>query len=381
MKTCKNIYYKIYRWENIVLAFTKARKGKTKKKCVREFEKNLVKNLQQLQFELMTKTYTPKPLKTFVLRDPKTRKISKSCFRDRVVHHALCNVIEPVFQKSFIHDSCANQKGKGNLFAISRFDKFLQKVTRNGKNKGWFNGNQVKGYCLKADVKHYFEEVNHEILINIIKRKIKDEYAIELIIKILQNYHNKEKGMPLGNLTSQFFANIYLNELDQFAKHKLRIKYYIRYVDDFIILHPNKKQLNYWKKEIREFLGNKLHLQLHSQKSRIVRLSQGIDFVGFRNFYHLKLLRKRSIRKMQEKIAEYTSGKINSKKFNEIYQGWMAYSKWATYPQTITAFKITTSSTGLSPGLTATLAIASTISIPWVTSPNTGCLLLKGCLS
>ena len=183
MKSHKNIYYKVYKWENIFLAFKKARKGKTKKDYVKKFEEDLANNLQQLQFELMTHAYKPKPLKTFILRDPKTRKISKSHFKDRIVHHALCNIIEPIFQKTFIHDSCANQKRKGNLFAIKRFDKFKRKVTKNGKQKGWFNNNQVKGYCLKADIKHYFEEVSVNILLNIIKRKIKDRKIIWLIKK------------------------------------------------------------------------------------------------------------------------------------------------------------------------------------------------------
>ncbi len=329
MRTYKNIYYKIYKWENLILAFLKARKGKTKKDYVKKFEKNLIENLQQLQFELMTQTYKPKPLKTFILRDPKTRKISKSHFRDRIIHHALCNIIGPIFQKIFIHDSCANQKRKGNIFAINRFDKFKRKVSKNGKQNGWFNKNQIKGYCLKADIKHYFEEVNHEVLINIIKRKLKDKNTIQLITKILKNYHNKEKGIPLGNLTSQFFANIYLNELDYFTKQNLMAKYYIRYVDDFIILHTNRKQLTLWKKEIVIFLKDKLKLQIHPQKSHIIKLSNGIDFVGFRVFYYTKLLRKRNIRKIKNKIKQYKDGKITKDKFKEIYQGWLAYSKWA----------------------------------------------------
>ena len=140
-----------------------------------------------MQEELKYQTYKPKPLKTFILRDPKTRKISKSDFRDRIVHHALLRVIEPIFDKTFIYDSCANRKGKGNLFAIKRFDLFIRKVSRNGKINGWFNNNQIKGYCLKADIKHYFQEVNHEILLKIIKRKIKDEKVIWLIKRILNN--------------------------------------------------------------------------------------------------------------------------------------------------------------------------------------------------
>lgn len=135
--------------------------------------------------------------------------------------------------------------------------------------------------------------------------------------------------MPLGNLTSQFFANIYLNELDYFVKHRLMAKYYIRYVDDFIILHKSKEQLELWKLKIEIFLMGKLKLELHSQKSKIISLSRGIDFVGFRNFWYYGLLRKRNIRKMNFKVEEYKRGKIPKEKLLESFQGWNAYAKWA----------------------------------------------------
>ena len=186
-KTYNNLYSQIASLENLFLAYKKARKGKSKKNYVIEFEENLIENLLKLQEELRNQTYQPKPLKTFILRDPKTRVISKSNFRDRIVHHALIRIIEPIFDKSFIYDSCANRIGKGNLFALRRFDLFKRKVSRNGKINGWFSTNQIKGYCLKADIRHYFEEINHEILISIIERKIKDEKIIWLIRQILGN--------------------------------------------------------------------------------------------------------------------------------------------------------------------------------------------------
>ena len=186
-KTYKNLYERIYCLNNLVFAWRKARKGKTKKDYVIEFEKNLRDNLLKLHNELKEQTYKPNPLKTFILRDPKTRKISKSSFRDRIIHHALCNIIEPIFDKTFIYDSCANRKGKGNLFALKRFEKFLRKVSENGKQKGIFNCNQIKGYCFKADVKHYFQEVNHEILISVIQKKVKDKRVVLLIKGILEN--------------------------------------------------------------------------------------------------------------------------------------------------------------------------------------------------
>ena len=339
MKTYKNLYSKIYNITNLYLAYKKARKGKTKKDYVIEFEKELWKNLLKLQEELKNQTYAPKPLQTFILRDPKTRKISKSAFRDRVIHHALIRIMEPIFDKSFIYDSCANRLGKGNLFALKRFDKFKRKVSRNGKLNGWFNNNQVKGYCLKADIKHYFEEVSHEVLLKILARRIKDENVIWLIERILNNLPASEgrggepgfakKGMPLGNLTSQFFANLYLNELDYFVKHELKAKYYIRYVDDFVILHNSKEQLEKWKDKINRFLRDKLKLELHSQKSKIIPLSHGIDFVGFRNFYYFRLLRKRNIKNMLSKIKKYKLEELSKEKLLESFQGWQAYAKWA----------------------------------------------------
>jgi len=317
-----NIYYKIYKWDNLILAWKKARRGKTKKEYIIKFEEDIVNNLQELQFELMTQTYSPRPLINFILRDPKTRKISKSDFRDRIIHHALMNVIQNIFEKSFIYDSCANQKNKGTFFAIQRFEKFKRKVTNNLHSQA---------FCLKADIKHYFEEVDHKILCKIIKRKISCKKTLNLIKVILKNgaFCTKNKGMPLGNLTSQFFANVYLNNLDYFVKNKIKAKYYIRYVDDFVILHKDIRKLEEWKQEIEIFLMDKLNLELHPQKSRIISLSMGIDFVGFRNFYHHKLLRKRNIRNMFSKVENYNQNLILERKLLEIFQGWNAYATMA----------------------------------------------------
>jgi len=311
---------------NLILAWRSARKGKTSTPAVIEFEKDLERNLLKLYQELNAKTYQPMPLMSFVLRDPKTRVISKSHFRDRVVHHAINKVISPIFEKQFIYDSCANQIRKGNLFALRRFDYYKRKVTKN-----YTQG----AFCLKADIKHYFQEVNHEVLLDIIGRKIADEDILWLIKQILQNNSislgggEQPGGMPLGNLTSQFFANIYLNELDYFIKHKLKVKYYIRYVDDFVILHSSQKQLKIWKTEINAFLKEKLIIELHQQKSRIIPLSRGIDFIGFRNLPHCKLLRARNIRGMKRKIGLFKEGIIDFRTLMESYQGWQAYAKWA----------------------------------------------------
>jgi len=333
MKTYTNLYEQIISEENIILAFQKARKGKSQKYYVQEFSKNLIENLSVLRMELLLFSYTPKKLETFIIRDPKTRKICKSDFRDRIVHHAICNILEPIFDPRFIFDSYANRKGKGSLAALERLEIFKRKVSRNGKQKGWFTENQVKGYCLKADIKHYFEEVNHDILLKILQKRIRCNQTIALIEKILSNYNEGSKGMPLGNLTSQFFANVYLNELDIYVKHTLKVKYYIRYVDDFVILHPSKRQLSIWKESINNFLQKNLAIELHQDKTRIISLTKPIPFVGFRVFYYYTLLKKQNRKNITRSIEKFhrlfIQQKIDYDKIYEKMQGSIAYMEHA----------------------------------------------------
>ncbi len=323
MQQKENLYEQLCSYENLELAFKKARKRKTTKLYVLEFEKNLKQNLLQLQTELLLHAYKPKPLETFILRDPKTRKISKSDFRDRIVHHALCNVIQPIFEKSFIHDSYANQIGKGTLKAIQRFDEFKLKVTKN---------NTRIGFVLKCDIRQYFDNIDHDILLSIIKKKISDEKILWLIKIIFSNYCSKEnnKGMPLGNLTSQFFANVYLNELDQFVKHTLKAKYYIRYVDDFVIFDNSKVRLEEYKPIIEFFLKEKLQLKLHPLKSRIIKIGEGTDFLGVKIFMHHKRIKKKNIRKFQKKLQLltnfYEQKKITYDTIYDFLEGWIAYA-------------------------------------------------------
>lgn len=316
------LYYKICSFENLLSAFKKARKGKTTKEYVIEFEKNLKVNLLQLRTELLFHGYKPRPLQSFIIHDPKTRKISKSAFRDRVVHHALCNVIAPIFEKGFINDSFANRIGKGAFKAIERFDLFQRIVSKNYSKKV---------FVLKADIKKYFDNVNHELLLSVIKKKILDEKVIWLIRKILANYSIQERrGMPLGNLTSQFFANVFLNELDQFVKHNLKAKYYIRYVDDFVILDRHPGILQRYMGEIRIFLNNKLLLELHPDKSRIIPANKGIEFLGMRLFPHYKLLKKKNLGKFYRKLdLFYTDYNNKNANYDIIYnslEGWCAYA-------------------------------------------------------
>ena len=322
----ENLYEELCSIKNLERAFAKARRGKTQKDYVIEFEKNLKENLLLLRNELILQAYKPESLKTFILRDPKTRKISKSAFRDRVIHHAICNLIEPIFDKIFIYDSFANRIGKGTTNAIKRFDYFKRKVSHN---------NTIKCFVLKADIKKYFETVNNKILFELISKRIHDARVLWLIKTILENYKTEvqDKGMPLGNLTSQFFANIYLNELDQFVKHKLRAEYYIRYVDDFVILHQSRKKLEEYRPKIEKFLKDKLDLQLHPDKSQILKLDKGIGFLGFRIFYYHKLVQKKNMRKFDKKMDKlsiaYNLGDVNRERIIERFEGWLAYSSRA----------------------------------------------------
>ncbi|MBI5347198.1 MAG: group II intron reverse transcriptase domain-containing protein [Candidatus Aenigmarchaeota archaeon] len=341
-KTYENLYERLCSFENLHLAYRKARKNKRHKKSIIEFELLLEENLLQLKHELETMTYDPRPMKQFVIRDPKTRVISASAFRDRVVHHALCNIIEPIFDKAFIYDSYANRKGKGTLAALNRFDYFVRKLSANGKLlPNAKDNNQIFGYALKADIRHYFDSVDHEVMMRVIGRRIKDEKLLWLIKKILDNYngekqHNAQgasigsgKGMPIGNLTSQFFANVYLNELDYFVKHKLKAKRYIRYVDDFVILDASKEKLESYKPAINAFLKT-IKLELHPQKSKVVPLQSGVKLLGFRIFYNYKLLKRSNARRIPHRVQNfielYADGIMDTYEIFESMEGWNAYA-------------------------------------------------------
>ena len=304
----------------------------------------LENNLKDLKYELETFTYLPSPMKNFIIRDPKTRKISASHFRDRVVYHAICNIIAPIFEKQFIYDSFANQTNKGTHRAITRAETFIRKIKRpksivaggGGANKNSFERQNNLGFVLKADVRHYFDTVDHEILLKILGSQIKDLDVIWLIKLILANHDSgfSGKGMPLGNLTSQFFANVYLHELDLFVKHSLKARYYIRYVDDFVIFHRDKTQLESWKMQIECFLAQSLALQLHPEKSNIIPISRGITFLGFRIFYNHKLLKKSNSKRIWKRLdalsKKYDAGMMSRNQITRSIEGWIAYAALQT---------------------------------------------------
>ncbi len=321
--------------DNLTHAYEKAKRGKTRKESVIEFTKNLDINLRLLHEQLLNQTYKPRPLRKFIIRDPKTRTIHASSFRDRVVHHLLINILEPIFEPRFIYDCHASRKHKGTLRAIQRFDEFKRQVTRGGRLvDNSYSRNSIIGYVFKADVRHFFDTVDHEILIDTISSKIKDEKVIWLIKQILENFEGEIKGvgMPLGNFTSQFFANVYLTKLDYFIKHILKAKSYIRYVDDLVILHRNKIVLQEYARKISLYLKY-LKLELHPDKSDIHALRNGVTFLGYRIFYTHKLLRKRNLRYFMRKFEHYEklhkNGQISAEDLLEKLQGWFGYAQWA----------------------------------------------------
>ena len=327
MKTYKNLFGKICSFDNMMLAFRKTKKGRSNRDYVRKFESKLEHNLLQLKRELENQDYEPMPLDVFVIRDPKTRVISAPHFRDRVVHQALCNIIEPIFNATFIHDSYASRKGKGTHAALRRFDVFKRKVSHNGRPvNGAKDNNMVLGYVLKCDIKHYFASVDHEILMNIISRRLKDRKALQLLRKTLSCYDCSGfgKGMPIGALTSQLFANIYLNELDHFVKHELGAKYYMRYMDDFIVLGKISEELEQMEYEISVFLKT-LKIQLHPEKSKIFPLHNGVSFLGYRTFYNYMLLKKNSLALLRDRLARFS----DNQKAGESLEGWLAYARHA----------------------------------------------------
>lgn len=255
------------------MAWKEFKKGKTSKREVQEFEFNLEGNIFQLHEDLKSRTYIHSPYVSFYVTDPKLRHIHKACVRDRVLHHAIFRILYPIFDRNFIYDSYSCRLGKGTHRAVNRLEDFTRKLSH--------NNNRII-YALKCDVQKFFDSIDKTILIRIVVDKIKDNDSLWLISKILNSFSKTlGKGLPLGNVTSQIFANIYLNELDQFVKHQLKIKYYLRYCDDFIILADEPHYLLELAFKINEFLGEHLALSLHPNKVILRKYRQGIDFLGY----------------------------------------------------------------------------------------------------
>ena len=289
-----NIFEKIISLDNLFSAWKEFKKGKTNKLDVQEFEFNLEENIFQLYNDLKNNRYKHGPYLAFYVRDPKLRHIHKALVRDRLFHHAVFRILYSIFDKSFIYDSYSCRLGGGTHFAVNRLEKFVRKLSVN---------NHRTIYALKCDIRKFFDSVDKEILFRIIKRKIKDNESLRLISIILNSFYKETgKGLPLGNVASQLFANIYLNELDQFVKHSLKVRYYLRYCDDFIILGQNKQYLLWLIDKLANFLGEKLNLHLHENKIIIRKHRQGIDFLGYVILPYHRVIRMKTRKRIINKI-------------------------------------------------------------------------------
>lgn len=247
------------------------------------FELHLEDNLFSLRDSLLSGEYRHDPYKPFTIYDPKRRRIHKATVKDRVVHQAIVNVIEPFFETRFIHDSYSCRVGKGTHAAVERLRTFLRQASRN---------NTRTVYALKCDVRKFFASVNHDTLLSLLARQIDDQKTMGLLRNIVGSFSVAGRlGIPLGNLTSQLFANVYLHELDRHAKISLQEKHYLRYCDDFIVLSESRERLSGVTQNIEEFLNTKLSLQLHPKKVFIRTWAQGIDFLGYVLFPHAMVVR------------------------------------------------------------------------------------------
>lgn len=268
--------------------------------------------------DLKTKSYCHSNYKSFYIQDPKLRHIHKADVRDRIVHHLVSKILQEIYDKTFIFDSYSCRINKGTHKAVKRLEKFARKVSQNYKRNF---------YVLKCDIKKFFDSVDHKILIKILEQRIQDKDFLWLIKEIISSFQqNKNKGIPLGNLTSQHFANIYLNQLDQFVKHKLRIQYYIRYTDDFVILDKSREVLENLINPINSFLKDKLKISLHPDKVAIRKFRQGIYYLGYVSLPYYKVLRvktkRRMFRKIQKKVEEFREGKISEESLNQTIQSY-----------------------------------------------------------
>jgi retron-type reverse transcriptase len=328
------MYAQICSWDNLLLAYRRASKGKRGYPSVAAFEHRLEDNLLQLRQELWGKTYRPGTYHSFYIHDPKRRLISAAPFRDRVVHHALCNLIEPVFERSFIADSYANRVGKGTHRALDRCQQFARRYR----------------YVLQCDVRQFFPSIDQAVLQSILARKLSDPDVMWLVDRILESglgvldeeYEMvwfpgddlmalfRSRGLPIGNLTSQFWANCYLNPFDHFVKRELRCKGYLRYVDDLLLFADDKATLWTWREAVVKWLGC-LRLAIHPA-AHPRPVTEGIPFLGFTVFpTHRRLKRCRGIafqRRFKRLVACYAAGELEYERLTASVQSWVNHARY-----------------------------------------------------
>jgi RNA-directed DNA polymerase len=328
------MYAALTSWNNLLLAYRRASKGKRGQPSVAAFEHCLEDRLVELQEELRSRTYHPGLYTSFYIHEPKRRLISAAPFRDRVVHHALCNLIEPIFERTFIADSYANRVGKGTHRALNR----AQELARHYP------------YVLQCDVRQFFPSVDHAVLRAILARKITDHEVLWLIDRILEGgkgvlseeYEmvyfsgddlfavHRPRGLPIGNLTSQFWANVYLNPFDHFVKRSLRCAGYVRYVDDMLLFATDKATLWAWKQAVQARLAD-LRLTIHPG-THPRPVTEGFPFLGFTLFpQHRRLKRRKGIyfqRKFHRLQDAFRAGEIPLAQVIASVQGWVNHVRY-----------------------------------------------------
>ena len=312
MKKCSVTYDDIISVENVLCAWREFVKGKRNKKDVQEFQLRLMDNILSLHYELVSETYTHGPYEAFNISDPKPRSIHKATVRDRLLHHAVYRILYPYFDRTFIADSFSCRKGKGMHRALKRFKNYTGSVSNNDTRTCWI---------LKCDIKKFFASIDHCVLLSILRRYITDERVFSLLTNIVGSFETRYGvGLPLGNLTSQLLTNVYMNEFDQWMKHVMKVKYYIRYADDFVILSHDRDYLLELLPKIGMFLEEELKLNLHPDKVFIKTLASGIDFLGWVHFPNHRVLRTTTKRRMLKRMRD------NPKM--ETVQSYLGMLKW-----------------------------------------------------
>lgn len=298
--------------DNLLAAWQEFLRDKRGRVDVQYFNRNLMDNILLLHEGLANHTYKPGPYQSFFISDPKPRHIHKASVRDRLVHHALYRVLYPFFDRTFISDSFSCRLDKGTHKALERFEVFTRQVSRNNTKTCW---------VLQCDIRKFFASINHKVLLEIVSQYIPDKDILSLLSVVVESFHTvPEAGLPLGNLTSQLLVNIYMNKFDQFIKHQLKVKYYLRYADDFVILSRDREYLIALLQKIDVFLRNNLHLFLHPQKIQLRTVASGIDFLGWVHFFDHRVLRTTTRRRMMRKIQKHTTPEMT-----QSYLGLLGY--------------------------------------------------------
>ena len=278
----------------MLAAWKEFRKGKRSKEDIAKFEMNLEDNLFDLHHKLASGKWNPDPYEAFFVHDPKLRRIHKATVRDRVLYQAVYRALYQIFDSGFIFHSYSSREYKGTHRGVLALERYIRKTSGNHRRQT---------YALKCDIRKFFDFIDHEILFGLIKKKVIDADLLLLIWKIIDSFSTmSDKGLPLGNVTSQLFANIYLNELDQYVKRELKAVCYVRYCDDFVIVADSKEYLEECVEKIEGFREGVLILDLHPRKISIRKVNQGVDFLGYVILPHRRVLRTHTKRRMLKKI-------------------------------------------------------------------------------